>query len=121
MATTIKRGQTFRGTINLRSKPDQNSISEFPYAIPSGALIEVKFPGETSTVILSTATVGEITIIDSNQSKISFDMPPAKSNLLLVGKNAAVNCIITDSSVSPATVDIFEAIKILNIEDPANT
>jgi predicted Fe-Mo cluster-binding NifX family protein len=119
MATTIKRGQTVKGKINLRSRPDQNSPSEFPYAIPVGALVELKFAGSPS-VVLSTANVGEITIIDQTGSQISFNMPASKSALLTVEKNSAVDCVITDSSISPANVDIFEAIKVFNIEDPAN-
>lgn len=119
-ATKIKRGATIKGKINLRSKPDQNSASEFPYVIPVGAVIELKFPGETSTVVLSTANAGEITVIDPDASQISFVMSAAKSALLEVNATAAVDCVVTDASISPENVDIFEQTKVFNIEDPAN-
>jgi hypothetical protein len=123
MATTIKRGATVKGKVNLRTKPDQFSASEFPYAIPVGSTIEVKFPADpvlspsSPSVVLSTANIGEITIIDATTSQIAFIMPPAKSLLLLMSKNAAVDCVITDVSLN---VDIFEQVKVFNIEDPAN-
>ena len=114
MATKIRRGATITGIVNLRNK-QAGSGSQFDYVIPGGAVIQLKFPGATSTVILSTATPGEITIVNANTAQISFIMSATKSALLALGM-ASVDCIITASGA----VDIFEETSVFNILDPAN-
>ena len=117
MAANIFIGQTVKGVANLRLA-DPTTSAQKPYPIPTGATIQFKFPGASGTsVVLSSATAGEITIVDANASQLSYVMSPAKSALLLVGKNAAVDCYVTDTL---GNVDIFEAVKIYNIANPAN-
>lgn len=123
--TKIYRGSTVRGKIQLRQKDSVNPDLENQYIIPVGALIEVKFPGEVSTVVLSTANVGEISIVDSQQATIAFVMTPAKSLLLKLSdaeadQLAAVDVVVTDNSVSPATIDMFEKQKVYEIVDQIN-
>lgn len=124
MAATIFLGQTVRGIVNLRTlDPATGAIN--PYVIQTGAVINLNFPGASTTtpgtqgssVVLSTANSGEIGIITANGAQISFAMPPAKSLLLFVTKTAAVDCVITNTDGS---VDIFEAVKVYNIASQAN-
>lgn len=119
MATKIYRGATIRGTIQLRSKTSQLSGAENPYVLPVANLIELKFPGETATVVLSTAVVGEVSIVSATLSTITFEMSPTKSLLLAVGNGAALDAYVTNTATSE--VDIFEALKVFDIVDPKNT
>jgi hypothetical protein len=120
----VYRGQTLTGTVNLRIS-DASSGVEFPYAIPTGSTIVINFPGiivptppATSTSVeLSTANSGEVSIVDATQSKIAFNMSPTKSLLLALNSNADVDVIVTAPS---GKVDIFELVNIYNIVDYAN-
>lgn len=118
MAVKIYRGQTVKGVVNLR-QVDPTTQAQNPYVIPVDAVVEIKFPGETGSVVLSTANAGEVTILDASSSKISYVMPPAKSQILALNAKAAVDCVVTTSS-SPISVDIFEAVNVYNIVDQAN-
>lgn len=116
MATQLFRGQTVKGIANLRIV-DQTTSAQKPYIIPGGATIIVKFPGSAGSVVLSSLTSGEVTIIDANAAQISYVMSAAKSLTLALNSKAAVDCIITDTL---GNVDIFEAVKIYNIVDQMN-
>jgi hypothetical protein len=119
MATKAYLGQTLKGIINLRTiDPTTGAVN--PYVIQSGAVIQLKFPGagagpglQGTSVVLSTANSGEITIVSSTASQITFSMSPTKSNLLFVTTSAAVDCIITNTDGSE---DIFEAASVYNIQ-----
>jgi|WetSurMetagenome_2_1015567.scaffolds.fasta_scaffold316728_2 hypothetical protein len=114
--TTIYRGQTVKGTLNLRVTDSCVPGLKNPYAIPGGATIVINFPGATSTVSLSTATMGEITIVDSALSTISFEMSATKSALLAITSSGAIDVKVTSGS----NVDIFEKAVVLKIADIAN-
>jgi hypothetical protein len=116
-AAVIYRGQTVYGKIQLRKKDECTEGLENPYPIPTLGNIVINFPGETSTVVLSTANPGEIAITDSALSTISFVMSPAKSALLLVTTAASVDTIVTDVS---GNVDIFQQVKVFKISDIDN-
>ncbi len=114
---TIIRGDTIDEVVQLRIV---NKATEVPnsFVIETGSDIELRFPGETSTVVLSTANVGEITIIDANIAAISFTMQPAKSDLLKLGKSQSIDVVVTQGisgKVQTATMS-----KVLTVVDRAN-
>lgn len=113
----IYRGQTVSGKIELRTKDACIADLENPFVIPTGSTVEVIFPGTTTPVHLSTATPGEVTIVDANLSTITFEMTPTKSALLKVITNGAANVKVTTLT---GKVTIFEKVKAFNIVDPAN-
>lgn len=116
--STIYRGDTFKGVINLRAKDccDENKVN--PYVIEAGSLVEIRFPGATSTVVLSTANVGEVTIVDSALSTISYEGSQAKSALLKKGDNQTITVVVTQGVSTEKYT--FELAKALDIKDRAN-
>ena len=116
--TTIYRGDTFKGTVNLRLKDscDPNKVN--PFAIEAGSTIEVRFPGTTSPVVLSTANVGEVTIVDTDLSTITYEGDPAKSALLKRATDQSITVVVTQGVSTE--VYTFELAKILDIKDRAN-
>lgn len=112
----IFRGDTPKGTVNLFTQ-DPNSGISIAYPIPTGATIEMYFPGETASVVLSTAVVGEITILSAPDGQIAYAMSSAKSLLLKLGDNQPADVV-----VSTLAGDIYtaERVKVLKIMDRAN-
>lgn len=116
--TTIYRGDTFKGTVNLRLKDSYDSTKINPFIIEVGSTVEVRFPGTSSTVVLSTATPGEVTIVDSDLSTITYEGSQVKSALLKKATDQAITVVVTQG-VSGETYT-FELTKILDIKDRAN-
>lgn len=127
---TIYRGQTINGSCELRLIDTLIPGLQSAYVIPDGALVEMLWPGtpdpDPVSVILSTATSGEITISNSNRALLNFQMSSVKSLLLLVDPTsppsvpATIDVRVTNSMVSPPAVDIFEKQKVYYIVDKAN-
>lgn len=69
-----------------------------PYPIPVNAIVQIHFPAfdPTVPVMLSSAVLGEVTIVDAALSTISFAMPKAKSLLLNPGESQKVDVVIID-------------------------
>lgn len=116
--TTIYKGDTFKGTINLRLKDSYDSNKVNPFPIEVGSTIEVRFPGTTSPVVLSTANVGEVSIVDAALSTIAYEGSQVKSALLKKATDQAITVVVTQG-VSTETYT-FELTKILDIKDRAN-
>jgi hypothetical protein len=116
----VFRGDTITGTLQLRIKNPINPDLEDLYPLPASYIIEVNLPGETATVVLSTANVGEITVISPTLSTVLFTCIPAKSVLLAVTASAAIDCIVTDTTVTPNIVTTFQKLKVIQIQDRAN-
>jgi len=114
---TIYRGDTPSATINLYTQ-DQVSGLSVRYSIPVGSQIDINFPGETATVVLSTTNVGEITIISAPDGEISFSMSSAKSSLLKLGDNQALDVIITTPTSQIFTAERAKVIKIVDRANP---
>lgn len=112
----IYRGDTFQGTINLRVTDPVDATRENPYPIAVGSTIQIKFPG-TPSVVLSTANVGEVTVVDAALSTISFSGAPAKSLLMDLGTNQTLTLVHTDPT---GKVTTFERTKSLDVVDRAN-
>jgi len=112
----ITKGDTFQGVLQLRKSV--NGVVN-PYVIPTGATVAVHFPAfdASSPVILSTANVGEVTIVDQNLSTISYLGSTTKSALLNPGKMQKIDIVITELSGKQFTLT-SEA--IVYIEDRAN-
>lgn len=121
--SNIFRGDTFTGTVNLRQTDpiDPNKVNPFP--IPSSHLIEIHFPAENSIdpVILSTVNSGEITVVDSDLSTLTYAGAPAKSELMALGTKQAIDIIVTDLTPTPNVVTTFQVDKVLNVYDRANS
>ena len=111
----IFRGDTPSSTINLFTK-DPNSGIAIAYSIPSGSSIAVNFPGDPTTVSLTTGG-GEVTILNAAEGQISYKMTSAQSQALALGDNLALDVIVTTP-----TSDVFtaERVKVLKIVDRAN-
>lgn len=115
---TIYRGDTFKGVINLRLKDscDENKVNPFPIEV--GSVVQVRFPGTTSPVILSTANVGEVTIVDADLSTISYEGDTVKSALLKKATDQSITVVVTQGVSTE--VYTFEQAKALDIKDRAN-
>lgn len=121
-ANTIIRGQSFKGVAHLKTVDSGGSNAQ-PYAFQVGDVVEMHLPADTNApnsgapVILSTANVGEITVDTPDPGDITFNGPPAKTLLTLVGTNLALDVKVTHTDGS---IDLFEKEKIINIKDPDN-
>jgi hypothetical protein len=116
--STIYRGDTFKGVINLRLKDSCDESKVNPFVIEAGSTVEIRFPGQTATVVLSTSTPGEVTIVDASLSTIAFEGSPAKSTLLKKIADAAITVVVTQG-VS-GEIFTFEKTKYLTIKDRSN-
>jgi hypothetical protein len=118
MANKIQwyRGATLNFQITLFTTTDGSDI-KIAYPIPTGATVEVHLPGETASVVLSSAVVGEVTIVNAAEGIISCVCSPTKSLLLAIGTSLAIDVkILTLDS----KVFIAEKVKVMNIADPIN-
>ena len=113
----IFRGDTFSGTITLRTVDVIDSTKLNTYVIPAGAQIDLKFPGSSGTVVLSTTTPGEITILNADKGTLQYKGSSAKSALLNVGDAQPIDFIVTELS---GDITTFEKLKILQVLDRAN-
>jgi hypothetical protein len=113
---TIFRGDTPSATINLYTLDPVSGLSVV-YSIPTGATITVQFPGDVSTVTLSTAVIGEVTILNALQGQISFLMSAVKSALLKLGDNQTLDVVV---SALDGTITTAERAKVIKILDRAN-
>lgn len=122
MAAPIKifRGDTFEGKVTLRLLDACETNKQDYFVIPSGATIQVFLPGisPAPSVILSTATPGEITILNAAEGSFKYKGGPSKSVLLNKGANQAITAVIT---ALDGTVTTFQVEKILNVYDRANS
>ncbi len=117
MAVNIFQGDTFKGVISLRTIDVVDPTKTNTYIIPTGATIQINFPGITASVVLSTANAGEITIINASTGTLSYTGSPLKSVLLNPGKNQSLDLIVTDTA---GNVTTFEQPKIINVYARAN-
>lgn len=122
MAAPIKifRGDTFEGKITLRLLDSCDQQKQDYFVIPSGATIQVFLPGipPAAAVLLSTATVGEITLLNAAEGTFKYKGSPIKSALLNKGSNQAITTVIT---ALDGTVTTFQVEKILTVLDRANS
>lgn len=117
MATTVFIGDTIKMTLQLRVKDLVNPDLENYFPLPSTYTITAKLPG--SGVEASTANAGEITIVDAAKSTITATWVPAKTANARAG-NAAVDVVVTDTSVSPNVITTFEKLKVVTIKTREN-
>lgn len=108
-------GSTFEDTLQLRLQNASDPTLINPFAIETGSVVQVLFPGG---VILSSANVGEVTIIDTDLSTIRYMGTPAQSASLTVGDNQTIDVKVTQGISTK--VFIFQLAKALNIITPAN-
>ena len=111
------RGDTVAGTVNLREIDACDDDKENSYAIPSGAVIEIRFPGQTSTVSITT-TASEVTVVSASKGQLSFSMTPTKSALLKIGVRQTITLHVTYTS--GADRKTFQKKNLLTVEDRAN-
>ena len=112
----IFRGDTPSATINLYTQDVTTGLSTV-YSIPVGSQIDIHWPGETATVVLSTTTPGEVTILNAAEGQIAFSMSSVKSLLLKTGDNQTLDVIVTTPT---STIVTAERAKVLKIVDRAN-
>lgn len=111
------RGDTVEGTANLREIDACDATKENTYVIPSGATIEMRFPGETSTVSI-TSGAGEVTIVNASKGQLSWAIAPAKSALLKKGSKQAIDIHVSYNA--GADRKTFTKTKIFTVEDRSN-
>ena len=118
MATKLNvfRGDTKKFKAVLKVKDQFIGLYQV-YAIPTGATIEVYFPGDTASVVISTATPGEVTIVDAANGVISCVVPKTKTPLMKLGDNQAIDAIVTELTGDVTTA---EKVKSLYVKDRAN-
>lgn len=118
MAGKIFRGDTFRGTINLRQTDFIDPTKVNPFPIVALSVVVINFPGSSASVVLSTANAGEITIVDTDLSTITFVGAPAKSLMMALITNGSLDVIVTDPSGNVTTFEIKKAVTIVDRENP---
>lgn len=118
MAVTVFKGDTIKMTLQLRAKDLVNPELENYFPLPTTYTIVASLPG--SGVTASTANVGEINVVDDTKSTIQATWTPAKTANCTVG-NAAVDVVVTDTSVSPNVVTTFEKLKVVVIKARENS
>ncbi len=111
------RNDTIEGTVNLREIDPCDEDKENTYTIPSGATVEMRFPGESATVSLTTGA-SEVSIVNAAKGQVSFTMPPAKSALLKVGSKQTITLHVAYNA--GADRKTFQKKSILTVEDRAN-
>jgi hypothetical protein len=115
---TIYKGDTFKGVINLRLRDSCDADKVNPFVIEAGSTIEIRFPGTSAPVVLSTANVGEINILDTNLSTLSYEGAPAKSALMKTGNSQAITVVVTQGVSTE--VYTFQMEKFIDIKVRAN-
>ena len=111
------RGDTVEGTVNLREIDACDEEKENTYVIPGSSSIEMRFPGESSTVSLTTGA-SEVTIVNANKGQLSFKMPPAKSAVLKKGTKQDITLHVTYNA--GADRKTFQKKAVFTVEDRAN-
>lgn len=114
---SVIRGDTVEATLFLREIDACDTDKENTYVIPGGADIEMRFPGESATVSLTTGA-SEVTIADASKGKVTFSMPPAKSDLLKVGSKQTITLHVNYNA--GADRKTFEKKKIFTVADREN-
>lgn len=118
----VIRGQSFKGVAHLKTV-DVAGLNAQPYVIDPSDVVEIHLPADPNApnngaaVILSTANSGEVTRNSPDPGDVSFNGPPAKTLLMAVGPNLAIDVKVIHTD---ASVDIFEQLSIINVADPAN-
>jgi hypothetical protein len=116
----FKGAFTFQGVLKARIVDSVNSSVMATYPFKGTETVEILFPGDSASVVLSTLNAGEVTPILSGGNwtgDFSFKMLPAKTALLKAGTKQSVNFNITDGTDTfPAQAD-----KVLDVVIPANT
>lgn len=115
-AINVFRGDTVEDLVQLRLENNCTGVSN-NYPLEAGSVIEMRFPGETATVVLSSAD-NEIAIIDNALSTISYSMSTVKSLLLKVGKLQSIDIVVTQGI--SGIVKTSQIKKILNVADRDN-
>lgn len=114
----IYQGDTFRGTLWLRTKDPVDPCKQTPFQIPVGSTVQVKLPGAGGVaVVLSTANTGEVSVTGTLLDGVQFVGGPTKSANLLVGEKQSINCVVTDPTGAKTT---FQLDKVITVKVPAN-
>lgn len=119
MAKTIFVGDTITMTLQLRVKDLVNPDLENYFPLPPTYTIVAKLPGNAASVVASSANPGEITVVDAAKSTITALWVPANTDDLKEG-TAAVDVVVTDTSVVPNVVTTFEKLKVVTIKAAEN-
>lgn len=108
---TIYTSATFEDTLELRTQELSGVVN--PFLIEAGSVVQVVFKGDLAPVILSTANVGEVTVLDANSSTIKYVGSPTKAALLTTGKDVSIDVLVTQG-ISGKVIG-FEAKKYADI------
>jgi hypothetical protein len=92
---SVFRGDTLKGTINLKVIDACDSTVKNPYAIPAACEIAMNWPGATSSVVLYKST-GEIVVIDAPKGNCTYKMNPDKSAQLAIASAEAIDVVVTE-------------------------
>lgn len=107
------QGDTIEGSVSLRETDPCDPELENTYVIPSGSTIEMRFPG-TSGVVSITSGASEITNIVNAKGTFDFKIPLAKSALLKAEKKQTVYTLVTYNA--GADRKAFKKEKIFTVE-----
>lgn len=109
------QGDLLKGVFSLRTV-DPNTGKQSPYVIPSGAVVEVRFPGTMASVVIDSATdlpvefgTGkEVVIVSAPNGDCSFTLIPTKGDGIRISPIGAnkqiasqpINIVVLDSDAS---------------------
>ena len=107
----VTQGDDFTGTFQLRI--NSGGIVN-PAPIAGYEKIEIHWPAfdPSQPVILSTANLAEITVVDSALSTIAYSGAAAKSALMNAGPSQKVDIVVTDSTGKQKTYTTAEIVFI---------
>lgn len=111
-------GETIKFRLQLRVKDQINKDLENAFPLPATRTIEVRLPGDPTNISLTEAG-GEIAVVSATLSTLDVTCPIAKSATMKEG-DVAVDCIVTDTSVSPNIVTTWEKVKVFTAKAIAN-
>lgn len=112
----VFRGDTWKGTINLRSIDACNEKLYNTYPILTGTTLEMRLKA-TPTPVSITSGAGEIVIINADKGQISFEVSSAKTLLMDLGTDLAIDLLLTEPGGDVIT---FEKLQIINVKDRVN-
>ena len=114
---TVFQGDILTGTVSLRTIDQSNPDNQNPFPIPVGATITMFFPGTTSSVQI-TSGAGEVNVTNATLGDLSYTVSPAKTAQLKLGKQQAIDVVVTDASGNPTTFEIPSTLTVVTRANP---
>lgn len=91
---TVYKGDTAKGTINLKLVDACDKTIKNPFPIPASCEIEMNWPGTPSSIVIKKSQ-GFVTVVDANAGIISYVANPDKTLAMTTTTAEALDVIVT--------------------------